>query len=597
MSSLRHAIGLDIGTRNARAVWVSLQRGGVHLDRVEQIAFPADEQEVAKTLRKWLEQNGLENAFCALSLPGSATVFQPGRIAPNDPRTPDQVAAIDIATYNEMAGDTMGYAIAAQPDPFNASMRAPSARAPEQGSAPAAAPGSNALATRLSLMAMAKQATISQKLLFAEQYHIRPLDLTPAPVALFNAGEAACAAAGAAALRAPHLYIEIGHTQTEIAIGLPTGLLFARSLPVAGKAFTDALAQALGIPFQQAETRKHTLGFDTGDEVAAKALRTVADRWFAQLNGCLSVYRSSFPAKEFAPCAVKITGGGARLRGFPAFVAERARLPLLPAPDSEPPAIAYGLASAMVKPPATNLSLLPGWMRDEVFFKQKKPWWIASAAVLALALGLLVLAGRDALSKYAERNRVRKADLEDRVRVDQSIKEIQKKAGLVAQRSKPLQTLLHNAPLARQALTLACKSVGPQDWITLFCDIESYVPPENPRARAAPVRATPVNRNPIASGRALPPRANQRETKPLPPSNPAAITSYIIEGYTMNPDMTTVRDMIERLKSSPLTAAADLIAADLVLPPAGSESLEPGAKLHAHRHFVIRLDIHSNGGG
>ena len=31
MSSLKHAIGLDIGTRNARAVWLAFQKGGVQV--------------------------------------------------------------------------------------------------------------------------------------------------------------------------------------------------------------------------------------------------------------------------------------------------------------------------------------------------------------------------------------------------------------------------------------------------------------------------------------------------------------------------------------------------------------------------------------
>ena len=561
MSSLKHAIGLDIGTRNARAVWLTLQKGGPHLDRVEHIAFPADEQEVPKTLRKWLEQNGLTNAFCALSLPGSATVFQPGRIAPNDPRTPEQVAAIDIATYNEMAGDTMGYAIASQPDPFNTGVR-------------------------LTLMAMVKQATLARTLQTAEQNHIRPLDLTPAPVALFNACEAS-----AAERRQPHLYIEIGHTQTEVSIGLPTGLLFSRSLPIAGKAFTDALASVQKIPFQQAETRKHTHGLNPpDDEAAAKALRAVADRWLAQLNGCLSVYRSSFPAKDFAPCAVKITGGGARLRGFPDLIAAHIKLPLLPTSDNEPPAIAHGLALAMLRPPVTGLSLLPATLRYEVFFKQQKPWWIATAAMLALTVGVLIVSGMVAISRSNKILAAERAELEARRRVDVSIQELRKKAGVVAQHSEPVKKLLHNALLARQALTLACQSVGPEDDITLFCDIESYVPPAPPTRASS--RSAVINRNPSAASlSARRPAVARAPAAPPVPSNPAALTSFIIEGYTTNPDMTTVRDMINRLKSSPLTANADLIRDDLVHAPVGSESLEPGTRLPSYRHFVIQLDL------
>ncbi len=561
MAFLQHTIGLDIGSRTARAVWLSLHKGDIQLDRVEQISFPADEQEMAQTLRKWLEQHDLTNAFCALALPGSATVFQPGRIAPNDPRTPEQVAALDIATYNEMAGDTMGYAIASQADPFT--------------------PG-----TRLTLMAMVKQATIARALQLAEQHHIRPTELTPAPVALFNACESA-----SPPHKAPHLYIDIGHTNTEVAIGLSSGLLFSRSLPIAGKAFTDALAQAHSIPAQQAETRKHNQGLETDDPIAAKALRQVADRWLAQLSGCLSVYRSTFPVAHFQPCAIKLTGGGAKLRGFAELIAAHAKLPLLTAPQNEPPAIAFGLALAMLRPPVTSLSLLPESLRDEVFFKLKKPWWIATAVILACAIALLIGSGMYAIAKSTAKLNEERKELDARKRIDESIKEIQKKAQLVMDRSAPAKTLLNNAPLARQALILACNSVGPEDYITLFCDVESYVPPADAK-KPAPPRAIAVSRIPAGLPAS---RAPKKDDKPKPPSNPAALTSYIIEGYTMNPSMTTVRDMIQRLKSSPFTVAADLIADDLVLPPAGSESLEKGSKLPPYRHFVIRLDIKKEG--
>jgi len=560
--SLKNSIGLDIGTRNARAVWLALHKNDAVVERVEHIAFPADEQEAQKNLRNWLAKHGLENAFCALSLPGAQTVFQPGRVAPNDPRTPAQVAAIDIATYNEMAGDEMAYAVAHQDDPFG--------------------PG-----TKLTLMAMVKRATLTRALQFAEQNKIRPMDLTPAPVALFNACEPS---APQQPRRQPHVYLDIGHANTEVAIGLPTGLLFSRSLPIAGKAFTDALAQALKIPAQQAETRKHTSGLETDDPEAANALKAVAERWIAQFNGCLSVYRSTFPSKEFQPCAIKLTGGGSRLRGFSEFIAARTKLPLLPSPQNEPPAIAHGLALAMLKPPVTRLSLLPENLRDEVFFKQKKPWWIATVATLGLAFAVLFASGWYALKQSTARLDAERKKLDDRKRVHDSIEEIKKKAALVMKRSEPVRTLLGNGPLARQALTLACNSVAdPHDYITLFCDIESYVPPEKPKA-ATGTRSVAVGA--IPSGRAAAARPAQRDAKPLPPSNPAALTSYIIEGYTTNPDMTTVQKMISHLKSSPITADADLLYSDFVLAPAGSESIQKDATtLPSHTHFVIRLDI------
>ena len=57
------------------------------------------------------------------------------------------------------------------------------------------------------------------------------------------------------------LLIDFGARSTNIAIANNAQLVFSRSIPTAGEAFTRALAQGLGIEYQQAEQYKRAYGF------------------------------------------------------------------------------------------------------------------------------------------------------------------------------------------------------------------------------------------------------------------------------------------------------------------------------------------------
>ena len=65
---------------------------------------------------------------------------------------------------------------------------------------------------------------------------------------------------------------------------------------------------------------------------------------------------------------------------------------------------------------------------------------------------------------------------------------------------------------------------------------------------------------------------------------------FIAEGYTSNPSLKSVREMIERLKTSPDIVRVDLRSDDQVLSPTGIPELE-GEKLPNFRRFVIELEV------
>ena len=81
-------IAFDVGSRSVRAVWVGLRGSRPVVTRAETLALPMDEEDPHKLIATWVHKLGVVKQFCAIALPGSQTVFQSGRIMPNDPRTP-----------------------------------------------------------------------------------------------------------------------------------------------------------------------------------------------------------------------------------------------------------------------------------------------------------------------------------------------------------------------------------------------------------------------------------------------------------------------------------------------------------------------------
>jgi Tfp pilus assembly PilM family ATPase len=571
MARIKQIVGLDLGARNVRAVWMEAPGGVPRAMRVETLALPPEAQDAPDLLRAWLERHGLSRGFAAVALPGGSAVFQPGRIPHSDPRTPQQAAAMDLVQFSEMAGDTMRYDVHAFEVP--------------------AEPGHT-----FYLLAMARPMAIERALQAAAQAGVRPADLVPAPVALYNALEP---------LAGPHtqpwLYLDVGHQQTDVAVGLPTGLLFARSVPVGGRSFTDAVAQSGGLNPVQAETRKHADAGLLDGQAFQAPLRAAADRWLTQISSCLSVYRTQYGGGTFAIGQIVLTGGGAQLRGLAAHTGLHFRLPAIHAADLPAATaaarawlggadLAAGLAATAIEAAAARVSLLPAKLRDEIVFRQKKPFWIAAAVFGALALGVFTVNGVVSLKNERQRIEKERGDLQRRAKLVKLREDYGARCRQVRARGAPLLQLLgvqaDGGLVVRDVLTLVANSLHPNDWITLFCDEASYVPPAADAAAAKPP-ARPA----LALFRDLRTDVVPAAKAPPAPAPLAALRPvFIVEGYTPDPSLATVKEMLARLRTAAQFRRVDLLADDRVLPPKDLTPEERDA-LPPYRRFVIQLEV------
>lgn len=575
MSRTKQMIAIDAGTRSVKAVWVHLRGSTPVITRAETFSLPMDADEPHKLISAWVESLGLSGRFCAVALPGAQAVFQGGRIMHNDPRTPEQVAAIDIAQFSEMAGDEMLHDVVAFEPGF------------EKG-------------VRRYVMSMARPAAVNAALLESRLNHIRPADLIAAPVALYNAIES---------LAGPHdepwCYINIGHAQSEVAVGLNNGLLFARSIPVGGKLFTEAVAQATGLTQVQAEVRKHSDCGLNDSGACCEQLRAAADRWISQFNACMGVYRSQFQDRRLAVSRIVLTGGGSQLKGLKEYLAEKLATEIVLSTELQgvkerhnkfAPSydIALGLAITAMRAGPAYLSLLPEELKDEVIFREKKPWWIAAAIFLTGTMAVYSATGVYLLKRDGRQLEEEREHLRRREQIDKRIHTVRAMCSQMLTNSAALNNLLLHGPLAREVLTLVASTVDPNDWITLFCDEKIYNPTEQ-EGDASAQTAQAAARTPFSLFRTIrpAPRPEATTAKEAPRKKELLdpIDSvFIVEGYTPNPSLKSVREMIDRLKTSPEIARVDLRSDDQVLAPTGIPELE-SEKLPNFRRFVIEIEV------
>lgn len=539
-------VGLDLGRHAVRAVWLSSAAGGVpRVARRETLRLPLDGMGAREATESWIEQTGLREASCSIALAGSQALFQPLLLPPDDPRTDAQAADVEVLKYSEMMSDTMRHAHA----PF-------ALKAGE----------------RRLLLALARATAVEETVARAAALKLRVVEVTPGPVALYNA---LCAAAGSA----PALFAGVGAGGTDIAIGSASGLYFVRSFGVGGRAFTDALARALKIPFAQAESRKETDGQLRGDGPDAAALRAVADQWLNELRACLSVYANLFPEPEARPQRVVLAGGGARLAGFAERISEALQLPVVGAEAagwSDDPAeaaacaTAVGLALAAHGTARCRISLLPDDLRYEREFRRQKPLWGAAAVVAGLIFAVGLIGGYRDNQRKANVLRAQEASIQARQQLAASIETSRRRNEQLRRMGGEIRALLESGPLVRELLAAIQQAKDPDDWITLVADAESYfekssAPP--PERRAAP--------GPGESGEAPPP--------PAPPP----FNRVLIEGYTRRGNLATVKRLIDGLSAAPFVAAADLLSDDAVVPDEAAER----EGLIGARRFVLDVRL------
>lgn len=311
----RSAVGLDIGTSGVRAAELSLGRGTPRLDKFGQVAVPAgaisdgeviDVDIVAGALRKLWSEVKFSTKRVALGVANQKVVVRQADIPWMDEAELRKSLAYQVADLIPMPVDQA--ILDFHPlEEFTSDN------------------GSRML--RVLLVAAARD-MVGAALAAVERAGLKPVSVDLSSFALIRSladQDHLGMETDATAL------VDIGARVTNIAVhqgGVPR---FVRILLMGGGDLTDAVAERMGVPIDEAEVAKQQLGIP-GDAAereshpAARAIEGAVSSFIEEVRGSLDYYLASPNATPIRK--VVVSGGGARLRNLTGKLSAATRLPV-----------------------------------------------------------------------------------------------------------------------------------------------------------------------------------------------------------------------------------------------------------------------------
>src|SRR6266704_2742391 len=225
-----------------------------------------------------------------------------------------------------------------------------------------------------------------------------------APMALYNAFRYSYPEVGDCSL-----LLDIGARTTNF-LFIESGRIFLRSVPLGGSTITGAIAREFNESFAAAEARRKRDGFvslggaaepaDPDIGRVSKTVRSTMTRLHAELMRSITHYRAQQQGKS--PARIFLCGGGAGIPNMCEFFHEKFELPIEffnplqkvsvseSAPDTAHSAHLFGelvgLALRAVTVCPMELNLLPASVVRRQELEKRRPFFIAAAACILLAL-------------------------------------------------------------------------------------------------------------------------------------------------------------------------------------------------------------------
>ena len=149
------------------------------------------------------------------------------------------------------------------------------------------------------------------------------IDLVPFAVAR----AVSSSARGEAGLEGSEAIVDVGAAVTNVIVHANGEPRFVRILLAGGNDASNALAEELGVSFEEAEAVKLDLGRDVGPEAGRLVLRRQVDALVEEIRGSLDYYLSQEDSEPVT--SIILTGGGSLTAGLPARLEQLLRTPVV----------------------------------------------------------------------------------------------------------------------------------------------------------------------------------------------------------------------------------------------------------------------------
>ncbi len=197
------------------------------------------------------------------------------------------------------------------------------------------------------------------------------------------------------------LLVDVGADSTDLVVS-DGPRLWTRTIQLGGNAFTEALVKAFKLSFTKAEKLKRTAGTSKYARQIFQAMRPVFADLTQEIQRSIGYYTSLHRQSRFS--RIVGLGNGFRLPGLQKYLEQNlntqvTRLDafngLQPTESVSGPnftenilslGVAYGLAAQGLGVTRVETNLLPGEITAQHRWAKKRPWFIAAAALLIVAM-------------------------------------------------------------------------------------------------------------------------------------------------------------------------------------------------------------------
>jgi len=555
--SAKTVLGLEIGPRSVHIVTAVARGGRLKVKRADRLPVPDTPGGAATVLKRWWEEHAPGKTPCVLSVGGGRVLYQQLRMEDTDPREHAQVARMEALRLGEMTDAPMEVS---------------------------ATPASRDSGERRLLLAMSRAEALEDALRPVREAGADPVNLCPAPVALFNG-----LAAVGTPIEGPTLVADLGADRTEVVIGDAKGVRFARSFDLGDAHLDDLLARHLRLPTPQA-TRARWKCDRLGalPEGTDDLCRRFAEQWTREIEACLDMYTDTLDTEGEPGIRTAILAGeGADWPPMRGLLADATSLSIsspgrLPGVESDETAgflIACGLAADGLGLAHAPASLLPASLRQRLERQRNKRHWTAAAVCTLAAMGVLVAGVRVSLHREQKRLQRHNATLQRSDALRRETETLQARKSLVEDMLAPLEDFVANSARVRELTLFIAEQKTDGDFLTFLGDSESYLQIRLDSAEDREQRAlSPRDRLALK-------QLNRRRADEM---RDARMNRLIVEGFTPRGNLSSVKTLIEALGARPDVARADLLSDDFIF---GDPDRDPQWQSDGHRRFVLDLRL------